>query len=116
MLSSSEFAHRLEDAMQDESGIIVPEGAEPAAYYEALRNSVRAAACEPLLVRAVITGEDFPGELQGQQVAAYVLAASEGYWLTYQPESDRFYCFWGSDPTRLAAHRGPGSPLFVWWD
>jgi hypothetical protein len=116
MLPSSEFVQRLEEAMRDESRIIVPEGAEPAAYYEALRNSIRAAACEPLLVRAVITGEDFPDELQGHEVAAYVLAASEGYWLAYQPESGRFYCFWGSDTTRLGAHREAGSPLFVWWN
>ena len=65
--------------MRDETGIIVPKGAEPVTYYEALRSSIRAAACEPLLVRAVITGEDFPDELQAQEVAAYVLAASEGF-------------------------------------
>ena len=116
MLASSGFAARLEEAMADTSGIIVPRGAEPQAYFESLRDSIRAAACEPFKVAAVLAGEDFPQALRGRRIEAYVLAAADGYWLAYQPESDRFYCFWGEDPTQLAAHREAGSPLLVWWE
>ena len=111
-----EFPARFEEAIQDASGIIVPEGWEDATYYEALRNSVRAAACAPYPVRATLAGGDFPYDLQGQQVDAYVIAKAEYRWLAYRPESNEYYCFWGDDAARLVAFRQPGRPLFVWWD
>jgi hypothetical protein len=32
----------------------------------------------------------------------------------YQPESDCFYCFWGTDLAALGAHGVFGSPLYCW--
>ena len=116
MFMTPEFKAAFEEAMQDASGIIVPEGWEDEPYYEALRSSVRAAACAPFPVRAAITGDDFPDEQQGLQIDAYVIAKAEYRWLAYRPESNEYYCFWGDDAARLGAFRQPGRPLFVWWD
>lgn len=116
MLSTAEYRARLELAMNDAAGIIVPKGRDDDAYFESLRESIRAALCQPFTVVAIVENEDFSGLTPGQSIVADVVAHADGYWLAYQPETDNFYCFWGSDPARLGAYREGGSALFVWWD
>lgn len=115
MLEVAKFRERLEFALSETSGIIVPNGAEAEAFYESLRAALRSSACEPFLVKATVTGEDFPERLRGTAIEAYALAASGGYWLAYRPESDEFYCFWGESASELGAHLQSGPPLFLWW-
>jgi len=50
----------------------------------------------------------------GEVLAGYCIAQAWGYWLIYQPNEQRFLCFWGTSPENLAAHGVVGNPLYCW--
>lgn len=56
----------------------------------------------------------FPRTAVGSSISGQCVAHNAGYWLVYQPEQDRFYCFWGTDRNNLGAHGVFGSPLYCW--
>lgn len=101
--------------MSDTSGILVPAGRAPGEYFDSIRDGIRFAACPPLRVTVPVVGEDFPEHLRGTTITAWVLAGADGYWLAWRPESDEFYCFWGTEPAQLGAHRVAAPPLAAWW-
>jgi hypothetical protein len=116
MLDFAGFFHRLEVALKDTSGIIVPPDIDEEVYFEKLRNSIRESACEPLYVTATVLEPDYLEMPLGAKISAYVLAFNKGIWLAYEPTQDKFYCFWGTSAENLGAYREAGNPLFCWWD
>ncbi len=116
MLDTSAFHSRLEAAMADTSGIIVPAGHVEASYFDSLRESIRKSLCEPFIATATVEEPGFPGMEIGQKISAYVFATSDGYYLAYEPAQDQFYCFWGTAPDNLGAHGVSGNPLYCWWE
>lgn len=108
------FLELLEKRMPDTSGIYVTKGADAEKYFESLRNSIREHVCEPFLVKAKVTPPGFPDANVGETITGWCLAQAAGYWLVYQPDLDRFCCFWGVDTEHLGAPGIFGSPLYCW--
>jgi hypothetical protein len=105
---------KLEAALSDTGGVYVNSGVDPAEYFERLAASIRKHQCDPFLVSAVVQEPGFPDAAVGSNISGQCVAHSSGYWLVYQPQQDRFYCFWGQDPSNLGAHGVIGSPLYCW--
>ncbi|MGO4392496.1 hypothetical protein AB4Z46_14210 [Variovorax sp. M-6] len=107
----------LEAAFSDTSEIIVPEGTDEAAYFERLRSRIREHATCAELVSASVRKPGFPHRGLGSTVFGYTVARSnlDGYWLVFQPDEGRFYCFSGTDRDNLGAFGVCGSPLYCWW-
>ncbi len=105
---------RLEAALDDGTGVYVPKGEDEVAYFLRLATSIRSHRCEPFTVHAAVMAPGFPDAELGDVIAGLCLAHRDGYWLVYQPEQDRFCCFWGSNPEMLGAHGVYGSPLYCW--
>jgi hypothetical protein len=78
------------------------------------RASLTAALCDPIPLTAKVMSPAFIDHPEGELLSGYCLAKKDGYWLVYVPDDDRFYCFWGTDPSHLGAHGVVGSPLACW--
>jgi hypothetical protein len=105
---------KLEAALSDTADVYVNTGVDPAAYFARLTDSIRKHLCEPFLVRAIVQEPGFPDAAVGSTISGHCIAHTDGYWLVYQSQQDRFYCFWGQEPSNLGAHGVFGSPLYCW--
>lgn len=114
--AANPYWSRLEAALSDTSGIIVPKGEDETKYFEKLRASIRAHATAPDRVSATVVEPGFRHRAIGSRISGYLLAKSAGYWLVYEPEEDEYYCFWGADSQSLGAYGVCGNPLYCWWD
>ena len=110
MLTKAEALSALEVALLRPSTEGRPLGAERAAVEEHLRASL----CEPFEVSARVMPPGFAFAGAGETLVGYCVAQSRGYWLVYQPEHNRFLCFWGDEAASLGAHGVFGSPLYCW--
>ena len=114
MLTTSEARTRFEAAIGSADDVFVGDGIDRAERLAELADDVRTNACEPFLVEAEVMAPGFPFAKVGETLAGYCIAFANGYWLVYQPNTDRFLCFWGDAPTALGAHGVFGSPLGCW--
>jgi hypothetical protein len=105
---------KLEAALPDRSDVYVPLGVDEKSYIEGLANSIRTHTCTPFPVSATVMPPGFPDASPGSIVSGHCVAHHAGHWLVFSLECDRFYCFWGNDPTNLGAHGVSGSPLHCW--
>lgn len=105
---------KLETALGDTSDVYVNAGIDEHVYFAELADDIRRHACQPFEVSAVVMPPGFPDASVGSIISGQCVAHNAGYWLVYQPEQDRFYCFWGTDPSHLGAHGVFGSPLYCW--
>ena len=105
---------KLDQALSDPSGVYVNAGVDPSDYYASIADDIRKHLCEPFTVSAVVMPPGFAGSSPGSRISGQCVAHRAGYWLIYQPDQDRFYCFWGTDPGNLGAHGVSGSPLYCW--
>ena len=105
---------KLEASLSDTSDVYVNSGVDAASYFAQLAASIRQHVCEPFPVSAAVAAPSFPDATVGTVMAGECVAHNAGYWLVYQPERDRFVCFWGKDPENLSAHGVFGSPLYCW--
>lgn len=111
----NELLARLESALADTSGVYVDAGVDAVAYFRELADDIRAHLCEPFAVTATVEPPGFPDAAVGDTLSGVCVARSDaGYWLVYQPEQDRFRCFWGASEDRLGAHGVYVSPLYCW--
>jgi hypothetical protein len=111
---SNPLLTKLEAALSDTSGVYVNSGVDAESYFTELANSIRSSVCEPFDVSATVMPPGFPDTALGNVISGQCIAHRAGYWLVYQPEQDRFYCFWGESPSNLGAHGVFGSPLYCW--
>lgn len=81
---------------------------------KAVEASIRAHLCEPRWVTATVQEPGFSFANVGEFLAGYCVAQDAGYWLIYQPNEQRFLCFWGASPESLGAHGVVGNPLYCW--
>jgi hypothetical protein len=105
---------RLEAALSDTSNVYVGAEVDEASYFSGLAEDIRRHMCEPFQASAEVMPPGFPGIPLGSTITGLCVARRDGYWLVYQPESDCFYCFWGTDLGALGAHGVFGSPLYCW--
>lgn len=105
---------RLEAAMGDRSDVYVGAGWDADAYYAGVEKGLRAAICEPFPISAVVSEPGFPDFGVGSVISGICVAHSNGYWLAYQSDRDRFVCFWGETSDELSAPGIFGSPLGCW--
>jgi len=106
---------KLESALADTSDVFVNAGIDADAYLSSLAANIRAHTCTPFPLTATAMPPGFPDATIGSTIAGQCIAYnSSGYWLVYQPEQDRFYCFWGTDQGNLGAHGVFGNPLYCW--
>ncbi|MFC0202755.1 hypothetical protein [Novosphingobium soli] len=105
---------RLDAQMSDVSDVYVGAGKDVESYIGGLERALREAVCAPFLVTAQVVEPGFPDANVGDTITGHCVAHSEGYWLVYQSENDRFLCFWGTDVDDLAAPGIFGSPLRCW--
>ena len=76
--------------------------------------SIRAHLCDPMWVTARVEDPGFSFATVGDFLAGYCIAQAQGYWLIFQPDKQRFLCFWGTSPECLGAHGIVGNPLYCW--
>lgn len=112
----SDLREHLEAAMTDTSGIIVPKGKDEEAYFEHLRDSIRASFTEPEWITATVEEPGFVNRNIGEKVSGILVAATDWYWLVYEPNEDQYYCFWGTSKDNLGAFGVCGNPLYCWWE
>ena len=105
---------KLEIALADTSGVYVNSGVNAESYYSGLALSIREHMCSPFPLTATVMPSGFPDASEGSVISGQCVAHNAGYWLVYQPEQDRFCCFWGRDQSNLGAHGVFGSPLYCW--
>jgi hypothetical protein len=86
---------RLDAQMSDVSDVYVGAEQDAESYIAGLERALSEAACAPFLVTAIVDEPGFPDVNVGETITAQCVAHSEGYWLVYQSEEDRFMCFWG---------------------
>ena len=104
----------LEAALADTSGVFIPPGTDSASYLSGLADGIRKNVCQPFHISATVMPPGFSDAPVGATISGYCVAHSAGYWLVYQPDQDRFYCFWGEIPGNLGAHGVVGTPLQCW--
>lgn len=80
----------------------------------AVEADLRAHICEPFALHAEVMSPGFPFATVGSRLSGLCVAHRHGYWLVYQPEEDRFMCFWGECAANLGAHGVYGNPLYCW--
>lgn len=112
----TDLRQRLESALADTSGIIVPKGRREEEYFEGLRQSIKNSLAEPEWVTATVEEPGFAHRNLGDKVTGILLAASEGYWLVFEPNEEQYYCFWGKSKEDLGAFGVCGNPLYCWWE
>jgi hypothetical protein len=105
---------KLEAALSETADVYVNAGVDPTAYFARLAANIRQHLCEPFHISAVVQEPGFPDAEVGSVISGQCVAHAAGYWLVYQSQQDRFYCFWGQDPNNLGAHGVFGSPLYCW--
>ena len=105
---------KLERALTDTSGVYVGAGVDAKSYFSSLASDILAHICMPFPVSATVMHPGFPDAALGSTISGHCVAHRVGYWLVYQPDQDRFYCFWGTDQSNLGAHGVFGSPLYCW--
>jgi len=105
---------KVEASLSDTSDVYVSADMSAETYFAELASSIRNHLCEPFEVSAMVMPPGFPEMPPGAVVSGQCVAHRPGYWLVYQPEQDRFYCFWGESPRALGAHGVFGSPLYCW--
>jgi hypothetical protein len=105
---------KLESALVDTDGVYVGAQQNAEEYLAALRSDIRAHVCEPFRVSAIVMTPGFPDVPTGGVLTGQCVAFREDYWLVYESEKDRFFCFWGTDKNDLGAHGVYGSPLYCW--
>ena len=105
---------KLEAALSDTSDVYVNAGVDEKTYFAELADDIRRHCSEPFEISAVVMPPGFPDAAVGNVVSGQCVAHNAGYWLVYQPEQDRFCCFWGTDSKHLGAHGVFGSPLYCW--
>lgn len=108
------YVERLNARLADTNDVYVVPGTDPQTYFRGLATSIKAHLREPERVVATVTAPGFPDVSPGNSIEGWCLAEMDGYWLVYQPEIDRFCCFWGGDRTQLTAPGIFGSPLYCW--
>ena len=105
---------RLNAQMHDVSDVYIGEGWDAKNYLTGLASGLRESICVPFTVTATVEEPGFPDAKVGDKISGQCVAQSDGYWLIYQPENDRFLCFWGRDAEHLGAPGIFGSPLGCW--
>lgn len=113
------YWEKLEIAMKGDPPVIVPKGRDEQEYFEGLRASIRECATPAVQVTATVMEPGFESKELGTTITGYLLAKNLGqigYWLVYQPDEDEYYCFWGSDESKLGAYGVAGNPIYCWWD
>lgn len=105
---------RLYAQMSDVTDVYVGAGWDAESYIAGLKGALSEAVCNPFPVTAKVDEPGFPDANIGDTITGQCVAHSEGYWLIYQPEKDRFLCFWGADVDNLRAPGIFGSPLGCW--
>ncbi|WP_143070522.1 hypothetical protein [Luteibacter sp. UNC138MFCol5.1] len=104
----------LHSRLCDAAAVYVQPGADREAYLDGLAATIREHSCEPFQVSAEVTAPGFPDADIGTIQSGWCVAHDAGYWLVYQPERDRYCCFWGTDVTALGAPGIYGEPLYCW--
>lgn len=111
MLSSVE---RLELALGHTSDVYVAPGVDSESYFRTLAADIRKNRCQPFPVQAVVEQPGFDEFPIGATITGVCVARRGGYWLVHREGHDEFYCFWGTDLSRLSAPGILGSPLHCW--
>ena len=111
---SNSLLEKLETSLHGTSDVFISRSVDAHDYLAGLTANLRANICEPFVARAIVMPPGFPDISIGSTISGMCLAHRDGYWLVYRPEKDRFYCFWGADPSNLGAHGVIGSPLYCW--
>jgi len=116
MLSRKQALAVLNSALAEGHGdVYINAGVDEPQYIAGLEASLRARLCEPYAVSAEVMAPGFPFAKLGQTISGTCLAEHpKGYWLVYQEEEKRFYCFWGRMKNDLGAFGVYGSPLYCW--
>lgn len=105
---------KLKSTLSDASGVYVGDGVDRDLYLHGLKEDILNHQCDPFELSAIAMSPGFPDVADGDTITGWCVAKKNGYWLVYQPDQDRFYCFWGDDPGNLGAHGVYGSPLYCW--
>lgn len=100
--------------MSDTSDVYVNRDMDAESYFEGLREDIRKHVCTPFEVVAQVMPPGFPDVGVGTTLSGICVAFARGYWLVYNADQDRFYCFWGTQKNSLGAHGVYGSPLACW--
>ena len=101
----------LDEALAGEcADLYVP----PNSDVKSVEASIRAHLCEPMWLTATVEAPGFPFACVGEMLAGYCIAQAQGYWPIYQPNEQRFLCFWGTSSASLGAHGVVGNPLYCW--
>lgn len=111
---SDPFLEILRNRISQGDDVYVPDGTEPQHYFDVLAASILSHVIKPRRVNATVTPPGFPDAPAGSSISGWCVASREGYWLVYQPQIDRFCCFWGSEEHHLTAPGIYGSPLYCW--
>jgi hypothetical protein len=116
MFSRRSALEALERALlQDAKDVYLAAGADLKEYSASIEEDIRANLCEPFGIFAEVSAPGFPFAPVGTHVSGMCIAhSSSGYWLVFQPEEERFLCFWGEDQAHLSAPGVYGSPLYCW--
>ncbi|HEY1090568.1 MAG TPA: hypothetical protein VGE47_05705 [Burkholderiaceae bacterium] len=114
MLTIADARAKFEAAVNSTDDVVVGDGVDRSVYLAELADDIRAHMCKPFLVEAEVMAPAFPFAKVGEHLSGYCIAFATGYWLVYQPDADRFFCFWGESPETLGAHGVFGSPLGCW--
>jgi hypothetical protein len=113
-MTAANPTEKLKLALSDASGVYVGDGVDRDSYIQGLMEDIRRHQCDPFRLSAIAMSPGFPDIEEGDVITGWCVACKSGYWLVYQPEQDRFYCFWGTDSGNLGAHGVYGSPLYCW--
>ena len=105
---------RLEQALSDSTGVYIGRDVDAEAYLADLASDIWAHICKPFEASATVMPPGFPDAALGAVVSGQCVAHKAGYWLVYQPDLDRFCCFWGESRGNLGAHGVFGQPLYCW--
>lgn len=105
---------RLEQALIDASDVYVDASVDRDTYLASLAEDIRKHSCEPFSISAKAVPPGFLDIEDGSVISGVCVAHNLGYWLVYQSEQDRFYCFWGTELDSLSAPGIFGSPLYCW--
>lgn len=114
MLSRPQALAAIDVGVRQCGDVYVNEGVDEASYLASLEQDLRANLCEPFVVSAIVRKPAFPFASDGDVISGYCVAHARGYWLVFQPDSQRFLCFWGESAANLGAHGVFGSPLYCW--
>jgi hypothetical protein len=114
MLTATDARARFEAAIGSSDDVFIGDAVDRSVRLAELADDIRSHTCEPFLVEAEVMAPGFPFAKVGEHLSGYCIAFANGYWLVYQPNADRFLCFWGESPAALGAHGVLGSPLSCW--